>query len=130
MPTIRRFEDIEVWQKARKLTNSIYELTNRKYFNHDFNLRDQMRRASISVMLNIAEGFGRKTDKEFSRFLTQAHGSAAEIQSALYIAIDQGYINQEEFNRMYRISEDVSKMIMNFLRYLLNKRGLSQVSAS
>lgn len=101
MGTFRRFEDIVAWQKARQMTNSIYELSSVEKFSRDFALRDQMRRAAISIMLNIAEGFARKPDKEFSQFLAIAHGSASEVQSALYIALDQNYIDQSEFDELY-----------------------------
>ena len=118
MAKIKRFEDIEAWKKARELTKEIYKVSLSSNFKRDFGLRDQIRRASVSIMLNIAEGFARKTDKEFARFLTQAHGSAAEVQAALYVALDQNYISQEEFDLLYSQTEKVSKMIMNFTLYL------------
>ncbi len=118
MARIKRFEDIEAWQKARELTKAVYEISLSSGFRRDFGLRDQIRRASVSIMLNIAEGFARKTDKEFARFLVQAHGSAAEVQSALYVAFDQKYITQEQFNYIYFLAETTSKMLIKFVRYL------------
>jgi four helix bundle protein len=122
MATIRRFEDIEAWQKARELVKAIYALTSCGSFNHDFGLRDQIRRAAASIMLNIAEGFARKTDKEFAQFLVHAHGSAAEVQSALYIALDLQYITQDKFDELYKTTEEISKMLMSLSQYLLKKR--------
>lgn len=118
MSSIKKFEDITAWQKARELNNDIYQITNNGEFSNDFALKNQIKKASISIMLNIAEGFARKTDKEFNQFLTYAHGSCAEVQSALYIALDQNYINQKQFDTFYSKTEEVSKMIMNFSNYL------------
>jgi four helix bundle protein len=118
---IRRFEDILAWQKARGLTNSIYKETSVGAFAKDYSLRDQVRRASASIMLNIAEGFGRKTDKEFKQFLVQAHGSCAEIQAALYIALDQKYISQQSFQNLYNSADEISRMIMGFHKSIGSK---------
>ncbi|MBI4835134.1 MAG: four helix bundle protein [Planctomycetes bacterium] len=119
MGSIQRFEDIKAWQKARELVNEIYKSTSTGLFAKDFGLRDQIRRASVSVMLNIAEGFARKTNKEFARFLVQAHGSCAEVQSALYIALDQGYITKDKFSGLYDRADEISKMLTSFGRYLI-----------
>lgn len=118
MAKIERFEEIQAWQKARVLVKEIYTVSNAGAFARDFGLRDQMRRAAVSIMLNIAEGFARKTNREFIQFLVIAHGSAAEVQSALYIALDLGYITSTEFDAMYRLADEVSKLIMAFSRYL------------
>ena len=118
MAKIERFEDIEAWKKARELTKEIYKISSAGAFAKDFSLKDQIRRASISIMLNIAEGFARKTDKDFARFLVHSHGSAAEVQSALYVAIDQNYITQDKFKFLYSLTEETSKMIMKFALYL------------
>jgi four helix bundle protein len=118
MPTIRRFEDVEAWKKTRILVNEIYQLTKDEKFLKDFNLRGQIKRAVVSIMLNIAEGFARKTNREFKQFLVQAHGSAAEVQSALYIALDQKYISDVEFNRIYTMTSEVSRMVMSLSKYL------------
>jgi len=96
---INKFEDLESWQKSRDIVNSIYEISNKSSFSKDFALRDQIRRAAISIMSNISEGFSREADKEFIQFLFIAKGSAAEIQTQLYLALDQKYITQGEFNK-------------------------------
>ncbi|RME78927.1 MAG: four helix bundle protein [Chloroflexi bacterium] len=118
MGRIERFEDIQAWKKARYLTRKIYSVTGDSRFSRDFGLRDQLRRAATSIMLNIAEGYARKTGKEFVRYLYIARASAAEVQSALYVAIDQAYITEEEFNALYHEAEEVSKMITGFIKYL------------
>jgi four helix bundle protein len=97
MESFQRFEDIKAWQKARELTRQIYEVTDDRQFYKDFGLRDQIRRAAVSIMANIAGGFGRKTNKEFANFLVISHGSSAETQSHLYISLDLNYISQEKF---------------------------------
>ena len=95
---IRRFEDIESWQVARRLTAEVYEASNQERFGKDFALRDQIRKAAISIMANIAEGFGRKGAPELIRFLTIAQASCIELQSHLYIALDLNYLEQSAFN--------------------------------
>ncbi|RPI76698.1 MAG: four helix bundle protein [Desulfobacteraceae bacterium] len=116
---ITRFEEIEAWQEARKLVNKIYDAINKnRKFKMDFRLMNQMQGAAVSSMANISEGFARKSNKEFSQFLFIAKSSAAEVQSHLYVALDQGYINQEEFEEIYMQAEKVSKMISGFIKYL------------
>lgn len=121
MATIQKFEDIDTWKKARILTKYIYTMTTDKKFSKDFHLREQIRKASTTIMLNIAEGFARRTDKDFARFLTQAHGSAAEVQATLYIALDQLYINNEEFGTLYKEVDEISRMIRGLENYLRGK---------
>jgi len=118
MAKIEKFEDILAWQKARELVAAIYHASNTGLFAKDFGLRDQIRRASVSIMLNIAEGFARRTSCEFLKFLVIAHGSAAEVQAALYVALDQKYISQEQFESLYKTTNETSKMIMGFSNYL------------
>lgn len=118
MPKIERFEDIQAWQKARELVKEVYSVSNDGSFSKDFGLRDQIRRAAVSIMLNIAEGFARKTTREFSQFLVIAHGSAAEVQAALYVAIDQKYLSQAQFESLYKTADETSRMIMGFSKYL------------
>lgn len=118
MAKIERFEDILAWQKARELVAAIYETSSDGRFAKDFGLRDQIRRAAVSIMLNIAEGFARKTNREFFQFLVIAHGSAAEVQAALYVALDQKYISQEHFENLYKMADETSKTIMGFSKYL------------
>ncbi len=120
MSAFQRFEDIEAWQKARELTKAIYALSNDGQFSRDFGLRDQIRRASVSIMSNIAEGFGRGGNKEFIQFLSTAKGSASEVQAQLYVALDAGYINQDQFQKLYSETEATARMIAGLLRYLQN----------
>ena len=122
MATIHRFEDILGWQRARILTRLIYDMSTDSSFSKDFALRDQIRRAAISIMLNIAEGFARRTDKDFARFLSNSHGSAAEVQSALYIALDQDYISDSEFKDAYNLCEECSKLVFGFSQYLSREK--------
>jgi four helix bundle protein len=118
MAKIERFEDIVAWQKARELVREVYSVSSDGRFAKDYGLRDQLRRAAVSVMLNIAEGFARKTNREFIQFLVIAHGSTAEVQSALYVELDQKYIEQMEFTSLYALSDDTSKIIMGLSNYL------------
>lgn len=120
MSSFQRFEDIEAWQKARELTKAIYAMSNDGQFARDFGLRDQIRRASVSIMSNIAEGFGRGGNKEFMQFLSTAKGSASEVQAQLYVAIDAGYINQDQFQKLYSETEATARMIAGLLWYLQN----------
>ena len=120
MAKIEQFEDIQAWQKARLLVKEVYSVSNSGGFAKDFALRDQIRRAAVSIMLNIAEGFARKTNREFIQFLVIAHGSTAEVQAALYIAHDQDYITDPEFETLYALANETSKMIMGFSYYLKN----------
>jgi len=107
---IERFEDIQIWQKARQLVKNIYQATTENQgFKGDFALKDQIRRAAISVMSNIAEGYARRSDKAFSNFLHIAHGSATEVQSQLYIALDLNYISKENFTKAYTLSEAINR---------------------
>jgi len=115
---IKRFEDIQAWQEARKLTAMIYELSSGEKFGKDFGLRDQIRRAAVSAMANIVEGFGRRTKKEFSHFLNVAHGSVLEAQSHLYVALDLGYIDEKKFKKVYEQSHRTSRLIGGFINYL------------
>ena len=120
MATIKEFEKLEVWKAARKLNNLIYKLTKLGEFSKDFALRDQIRRASISVMSNIAEGLDAGYDTEFIRFLSYSFRSVAEIQSQLYTALDEGYINQDDFQKTYDQGVDVRKQIHGLMTYLSN----------
>ena len=118
MGTIQRFEDIEAWQKARELTQQIYMVSNDGAFASDFGLRDQIRRAAVSVMSNIAEGFERGGDVEFRRFLAIAKGSAGEVKSQHYVALDAGHIDQKDFDHIYQLADETGRLIGGFLRYL------------
>jgi len=115
---IERFEDIGAWKKARGLVKKIYSITNYLKFSKDYSLKDQIRRASVSIMSNIAEGFGKKSDKEFAHSLNISHGSSAEVQSLLYISLDLNYILENEFKKLYSEVDEISKMIKGFMKYL------------
>lgn len=116
---ITRFEDIEVWQEARKLVNCVYAAINaNEDFRKDFRLSNQIQAAAVSSMSNVAEGFFRRGNKEFIQFLFVAKSSAAEVQSQLYVALDQGYIQQAVFENIYQQAEKVSKMCSGFIKYL------------
>jgi four helix bundle protein len=119
---IRKFEDIKAWQKARELNRYIFKLTDKTVFLKDLYLKSQLRKSSISVMLNISEGYGRGSNKEFKQFLYIAHGSIAEVQSCLYIALDQNYISENEFYKLYNQSNEISKIIAGFIGYLGRKK--------
>ena len=121
MAMIQRFEDIQAWQEARKLVKMVYSLTNKESFSKDFGLRDQIRRASVSVMANIAEGFDCESKVEFARFLGIARRSAVEVQSILYAALDVGYINNDEFNLHYEQARKAKALAGAFKRSLTNK---------
>ena len=118
MATFQRFEDIEAWQKARELTHEIYIVSNEGRFSKDFELRDQMRKASVSIMSNIAEGFERGGTKEFVQFLAVAKGSSGELRSQLYIAFDQSYLKGERFDRLLAAALETSQMISGLINYL------------
>ena len=115
---ITRFEDAEVWQLARTFVQSIYRVTGKGKISTDFGFRDQIRRSSVSVMANIAEGFERKSKNEFKQFLFIAKGSAGEVRSHLYVANDIGYINKEEFNKLSEDIQIISKSLSGFIKYL------------
>ena len=111
MASFKKFEDIKAWQKAREVTRIIYRTTTNGEFSKDYDLRSQIRRASISIMANIAEGFGRHSDKDFANFLNISHASACDVQSHLYIALDLNYINQANFNNLYDSLGEIARMI-------------------
>ncbi len=118
MSKIERFEDIEAWKGAHVLTSKIYQLTGEGSFARDFGLRDQLRRAAVSVMSNVAEGFERGGDKEFLQFLSLAKASCAEIRSHLYVAMDQAYLTHKQFDELTQQAETVGRMLAGFMSYL------------
>lgn len=108
---VDRFEDLFAWQKARELTRQIYLLSRQGHFSKDFGLRDQIQRASVSIMSNLAEGFERGSKSEFHQFIVIAKASCAEVCSQLYVAMDVGYITKEEFNYVGNLAIEVSRII-------------------
>ena len=121
MSEIRRFEDLKTWQRARELANIVYSLTKNESFYKDYSLVDQIRRAAVSVMNNVAEGFERGSNKDFVKFLFIARASVGEVRSILYLALDQNYIEKEEFQNIYDISIEVSRIIWGLIKSLRNK---------
>ena len=112
------FEDLQVWKDTRVLVSSIYKLTSEGKFNKDFGLKEQIQRASVSIMNNISEGFERNNNKEYIRFLGYSKGSAGEVRSMLYVATDLGYISQASFNTLYQLAINIITQISNFIKYL------------
>ena len=115
---IENFEDIKSWQKARELTSNIYKITSDGEFSNDYGLRDQIQRASVSTMANIAEGFGADSNHEFINFLNYSRRSTLEVQSHLYVALDQEYISEEQFDQLYTEATELKKLLNGFIRYL------------
>jgi four helix bundle protein len=118
MPTIQRFEEIEAWQTARELTKLIYSFTEEGKFSRDFGLKDQIRRASVSIMSNISEGFESQTQSQFIRYLGIAKASAGEVRSQLYVSRDLDYVAQELFTKAFAMAEKASRQIARFISYL------------
>ena len=127
MPAIVNFEDLESWQFARRLTQEIYHLTRQPAFSCDHGLKDQIQRAAVSVMSNIAEGFERRSDKSFLSFLAIAKGSAGEVRSQLFVALDLGYITDEQFTLCRNMCTRAVKLISGLMQYL--QRSLSHRSS-
>jgi four helix bundle protein len=118
MAKIERFEDLQSWQKARQLANSIYELTGQPKFAKDFRLGSQIQGAAGSVMHNIAEGFDAGSNPEFIRFLKMARRSTSEVQSELYLTLDRKYITQDELTTAYNLATEVKRLINGMIGYL------------
>lgn len=118
MAKFNSFEEIKAWQKAYEVTIRIYQTTSNGSFAKDFGLKDQIRRAAVSVTANIAEGHGRRTNAEFANFLNLARGSAAEVQSHLHIAVGLKYIDRQLFDELYGSLDEVSRMTLALAKYL------------
>jgi len=118
LSTIKSFEELPVWQDARKFTNKIYKLTDKFPKEELYGLTSQIRRATVSIMSNIAEGFDRRSDKELSNFLSMSRASSSEVQNDLYIALDLKYISEEEFKKMYAEAKKIAKQINGLMTYL------------
>ena len=118
MATLKSFEDLKVWQKSRLLCHEIFELVNKEGFNKDYQLKNQINGSSGSVMDNIAEGFGRQGNNEFLNFLTIANGSALEVKSQLYRALDRNYITQIKFDELATLTTEITRMIASLIIYL------------
>lgn len=118
---IDRFEDIDGWKKARELTRRVYALTRRPEFLKDYGLKDQITRASVSIMNNVAEGFDGGSDAEFVRFLVYSQRSATEVMSCLYVALDNAYITQSDFDDTYVLAQETRSLVGGFIKYLKSK---------
>lgn len=123
---VRQFEDLEAWIAARNLVQEIYRVTSKGGFAKDYGLRDQIRRAAVSVMSNIAEGFERGSRREFIQFLIIARGSLAEVRSQLYVALDLEYLDQASFDRLSGQASRTAKLVNGFVSYLRNRAELNE----
>jgi len=121
---VEKFEDLVAWQKGRELTKQIYEITKQGAFSKDYGLRDQIRRATVSVMSNLAEGFERGSSSEFHQYIVIAKASCAEVRSQLYVAHDVGYITKNQFDDATKLAEEVSRIIGG-LKTAVRKRNNS-----
>jgi four helix bundle protein len=120
MTAFKSFEEIVSWQKARVLCKEIYILSSNDKFAKDFGLRDQIRRSAVSIMANIAEGYERKSDGDFKRFLNISKGSLAEVKSHLYIALDLEYISDDKFEKLASDIDEINKTLYGLINYLKN----------
>ncbi|WP_035057523.1 four helix bundle protein [Desulfuromonas sp. TF] len=118
MKGVKHFEELDVWQRAREMAGEIYACCRDGDFARDFGLRDQIRRAAVSVVSNVAEGFERGGDREFRQFLALAKGSCGEVRAQLYVALDQGYLNQEKFDRVSALTVQIGRMLGGLMNYL------------
>jgi four helix bundle protein len=121
MSKIDRFEDLDCWKKSRELVNLIFDICENQMQNKDFSTQDQIKRAALSTMNNIAEGFGRYSNKEFIRFLEYSAASSMEIRSMLYILSDRKYIDEIEFEKCYQLTNDLTNITLGLIRYLKTK---------
>ena len=115
---IRTFEELEIWKTARRLTQEVYALSSTLQFSKDYGLRDQMRRASVSIMSNVAEGFERGGNQEFTQYLYVAKASCGEVRSQLYVALDQEYIDQKTTDDLLAVTQRLSVMIKHLIDHL------------
>ncbi|MBE0511209.1 MAG: four helix bundle protein [Chromatiales bacterium] len=129
MDTIQRFEDLIAWQKARSLTAKIYSITSIGNFSRDFGLREQIRRAAVSTMSNIAEGFERSAPNEFHQFLVVAKASCAEVRSQLYIAMDVGYLSKSDFDILHQEFKELARVIGG-LRSAVDKKRTKKINTT
>ena len=127
MATVERFEELDVWKRARELANLIYSFSEIGLFAKDYGMRDQMRRAAVSVMSNIAEGFESRTQSLFIEFLGRAKGSVGELRAQLYLALDRNYLSQDQFNEVIAQAETCSKQLARFMQYLESKPNARRI---
>ena len=127
MAIIKRFEDLQVWITSRELTNLIYGLTKTERFSKDFAFKDQIRRAAVSIMSNIAEGFDSETQALFMSYLSRARASAGEVRCHLYIAFDLEYISKDQFKKTLKLSEECSRQLFGFIKYLRSQPNTKRI---
>lgn len=118
MATAVRFEDLRCWQTGRQLANLVYDSSEEGAFANDLSLKDQIRRAAVSIMSNIAEGFNSRTQGVFIDLLGRARGSASEVQAQLYVALDRGYVCTDQFKEAYALADKASREMYRFIQYL------------
>src|SRR5579863_3124026 len=128
MAGFKRFEEIKGWQRARELVREVYQTCGASPLARDGALRDQLCRAAVSVMSNIAEGFSRKTDRDFAHFLDMARGSCGEVQSLLYVALDTQQISQAQFDKLYESADATTSMISRLSQYLRSNQRAKRLS--
>ncbi|MFH1577947.1 MAG: four helix bundle protein [Candidatus Omnitrophota bacterium] len=124
---ISKFEDIKTWNEAKILVNMVYDLTDKPLFKKDYGLRDQIQRAAVSSMSNIAEGFDGGSNSQFIQYLIYSRRSSSEIQSLLYVALDRKYIIQKEFDEVYEQAKKVGKLLNGFIKYLKQQKVTGQL---
>ena len=127
MPKVDRFEDLIAWRKARELTSAIYEVSRCGAFARDFGLRDQIQRAAVSIMSNLAEGFERGRRAEFHQFLSTAKSSCAEVRSLLYVALDAGYLDETTFKRIMPLAAEVARIVGGLRSAVARQRDVQPV---
>lgn len=120
MGKVNSFEELNIWIESRSFNKKLYKILNNGLFDKDYDLKRQIRRASISISSNIAEGFEGNTDKEFIQFLYYAKGSAGEVRSQLFLSLDLNYIKKDDFDKLYSQITEISKMIGGMIKYLKN----------
>lgn len=123
MAAFTKIEEIQAWQRAREVTRMLYQLTTGNNFERDSGLRDQIRRSAVSIMANIAEGFGRRSDREFANFLNIAYGSISETLSHLYVALDLGYVREAQFEAVKAKLDEVARMTFTLGDHLRKSTG-------
>jgi four helix bundle protein len=124
MAAITQFEDIQAWQRARQLVREVYRACAEGQLSRDFGLRDQLCRAAVSAMSNVAEGFAKKSDRDFAHFLDIARGSVTEVQSLLYVALDVGYLDKDQFDKLRQMTETTASLISGLTSYLRQRSQL------
>ena len=128
MASVDRFEDLDVWKRARSLANLIYDFSESGKFARDFGLRDQMRRAAVSIMSNISEGFESQTQATFIRYLSHAKASSGELRAQLYLALDRNYISSEQFEQVAEMAAICSRQITKLSQYLESQPNSRRIS--